>query len=177
VVADLDNLDLVTQKRSEALFLLKMKEAKRLPQTAIDAIVEEWESLFSHSIQQLLARVRSKMAAAGISITDIDGLQIVFDKIPQPFDGLQTRYMQEKYFRESLGLVIRFLYKMYMPITQKHKHTHPPSTFYIVLISFPFTIHRSLLRLKLAMNTIRLFKLVPNGTSFRFKILISMSHS
>jgi len=29
-----------------------------------------------------------------------------FQGVPNPFDGLQTRHMQEKYYHESLGLVV-----------------------------------------------------------------------
>ena len=125
--ADLDTLlgtDAATQKRSSALFLLKLKESRRLTQAAIDDIVQEWDGLFNHSVQRLLAGVRAKMAAAGIDYRDIDGLQEIFQEVPHPFEGLQTRHLQEKYYREFLGLVVSlaicciwasftFLFKMY----------------------------------------------------------------
>ena len=46
------------QQRSSALFLLKLKEHRRISQAAIDDIVEDWDVLFSHSIQRLHATVR-----------------------------------------------------------------------------------------------------------------------
>ena len=57
VQADVDLLlgsDKVAQQRSSALFLLKLK----LSQVAIDDIVQEWNGLFSHTLQRLHAEVR-----------------------------------------------------------------------------------------------------------------------
>ena len=49
IKADLDLLlgsDKVAQKRSAGLFLLKLKECRRLSHVAIDDIVQEWNGLF-----------------------------------------------------------------------------------------------------------------------------------
>lgn len=51
------------------------------------------------------ARVKAKLATAGIDVDGIEGLQ-VFQDVPNPFDGFQARHMQEKYYRESLRLVV-----------------------------------------------------------------------
>ena len=34
----------------------------------------------------------------------------MFQDFPSPFEGLETQHLQEKYFRESLGLVVRMLW-------------------------------------------------------------------
>ena len=109
VEADLDLLlgnDKDTQQRASALFLLKLKEHRRISQVALDDIVEEWGDLFSHTVKRLSARVREKLSSTGIDVEDIDGLDRVFEDIPHPFEGLKTRFLQEKYYRESLGLVV-----------------------------------------------------------------------
>ena len=94
------------QQRASALFLLKLKEHRRISQVALDDIVEEWGDLFSHTVKRLSARVHEKLSSTGIDVEDIDGLDQVFEDIPHPFEGLKTRFLQEKYFRESLGLVV-----------------------------------------------------------------------
>ena len=107
--ADLDELlgtNKAAQQHASALFLLKLKESKRLSQVAIDDIVHEWEGLFSHSVQQLHARIRAKLASIGIDVNDIEGLNEVFRDVPNPFEGLETRHKQEKFYREKLGLVV-----------------------------------------------------------------------
>ncbi len=109
VEADLNHLlgtSKDVQKRSAALFLLRMKESKRLSQAAIDEIVSEWDTLFSHTVHTLTATVRSKLATAGIDYQEIEGLPETFVNITSPFEGLETRFKQEKYYRDFLGLVV-----------------------------------------------------------------------
>ncbi len=103
VRADFYGTDAVTQKRSAALFLLKMKKSKRLSQVAIDDIVHEWNGIFDHTVQRLLAGVRAKMAASGVDFRGIEGLPEIFENVPHPFHGLQTRHMQETHAGEVLS--------------------------------------------------------------------------
>ena len=61
VQADLDlllGIDKNVQQRSAALFLLKLKEHRRISQVAIDDMIQEWDGLFSSSMQHLHARIR-----------------------------------------------------------------------------------------------------------------------
>lgn len=87
-----------------ALFLLKMKEKKFLTQSAIDVLVEETGSIFDRTFR---AGIRDKVAAAGV---DPETLQLdhVFDElhVTNPSDGLKTKHHQEKYFGESLQLIV-----------------------------------------------------------------------
>jgi hypothetical protein len=93
------------QKRASALFLLKLKESKQVSQVVVDEIVGEWDTLFSHTTLRIQAGVRASLAAAGINSSTLPGLNEVFDNIPKPFDGLETRF-KEKYYRDSLFLVV-----------------------------------------------------------------------
>ena len=54
---DLLGSDKVAQQWSSALFLIKLKEFRRLSQVAIDDIIQEWNGLFSHTLQHLHAEV------------------------------------------------------------------------------------------------------------------------
>lgn len=99
-------IDKDIQQRSSALFFLKLREQRRITQAAIDDIVEDWDALFSYSVQQPHARVRERLASTSIEISSIDGLQEVFEDVPRPFDGLETMHKQEKFYTESLGLVV-----------------------------------------------------------------------
>lgn len=89
--------DEAVQQRASALFLLKLKESKRLLQVTIDDIVHEWDSVFYHTVQQLQAGIRAKLAATGIAIDDIEGLTEVLHEVPNPFEGLESHHKQEKY--------------------------------------------------------------------------------
>ena len=53
------------------------------------------------------SRIREVLSSGGIDLNSIDGLNEVFVDVPNPFMGLETRYLQEKYYLEELGLVVR----------------------------------------------------------------------
>ena len=54
------------------------------------------------------SRIREVLSSGGIDLNSIDGLNEVFEDVPNPFVGLETRYLQEKYYLEELGLVVSF---------------------------------------------------------------------
>ena len=85
--------DKVAQQRSSALFLLKLKEFRRLSQAAIDDIIQEWNGLFSHTLQRLHAEVWRTLAENGIDVSSIAGLPEIFQSAPSPFLGLETCHM------------------------------------------------------------------------------------
>ena len=103
---DLEHLlgiDATLQKKNSALFLMKLKETRQLSQVAIDDVVEGSRTVFLHTIQRLHSGTRAKLAALGLDDTLLDS---VFTDIPDPFEGLETRHMQEKCFKEDFGLVV-----------------------------------------------------------------------
>ena len=95
--------------RQSALYLLKMKEKKFLSQVAINEIVEETSSIVARTLNMYSAGIRDKLAHAGVDVSTID-LNSVFSDIPEPFDGLKSRHYQEKYFKETMGLIVSFCY-------------------------------------------------------------------
>lgn len=93
-------------RRSSALFLLKLKEQRHLSQVAIDEVVEGSRSLFCGVRDRIQAGVMAKLAESGINLDSINGLDDVFTEVTDPFDGIETCYRQEKYYREDLGLIV-----------------------------------------------------------------------
>lgn len=98
--------DLQTRCHSSALFLLKLKEHRRLTQAAIDDIVEGCTSLFQQTVETVKAGVRSHLAEHGVDSDIVSGLNDVFSKLVDPFTSIETKYKQEKYYKENLGLVV-----------------------------------------------------------------------
>ena len=49
--------------------------------------------------------MKAKLAESGVDPASISGLDGVFEEI-DPFDGLRTFHLQEKYFHEKLGLIV-----------------------------------------------------------------------
>ena len=105
IQADIDYLlgDCTQQQRSSALFLLKLKEERRLTQVAIDDIVTGIESVLEKCTIRTKAGVRAKLASSGIDPNDLDD---VFSDMVKPFAGLETEFKQESYFKDFLGLLV-----------------------------------------------------------------------
>ena len=93
-------------RRSSALFLLKLKEQRRISQIAIDEIVSGSRGLFVQSMERVQASVRAKLAETGIDPDSIVGLDLAITNVIDPFDGIETCYLQEKYYRDHLNLIV-----------------------------------------------------------------------
>ncbi len=66
--ADAENV-----KRASAVFLLKMKEQRRVSQVAIDDIVENSRSIFNQTLQRVEVAVKAKVAESGYDPDSING--------------------------------------------------------------------------------------------------------
>ena len=107
---DLDHLlgtDKKTQQRTSALFVLKLKETRRLSQAAIDDVLEGYQGVFNLTIQRMRCGVNASLADAGIDPVDVPRLRNVFTDMVNPFEGLETYDKQESYFRDKLDLLVR----------------------------------------------------------------------
>ena len=98
----LTGTDIDRMQRSNALFLLKLKEKRRISQVAIDDVVAGSRNLISQTITHVQAGVKDKLAEAGIDPESIKGLNNIFESV-DPFENLGTSYLQE---HEELGLVV-----------------------------------------------------------------------
>lgn len=104
--ADVSHLlgrDTLQQKRESALFLMRMKEVRRLSQTSLDDIVIGCRSLFDLTVKRMRAGVRQKLAQVGgdLHITDE-----MFDEMQDPFTGLESEYLQAKYITKEFHVVV-----------------------------------------------------------------------
>ena len=107
--ADIDRLtgrDVVDQKRSSALFLLKLKEIHRVPQVAVDSVVSGSQEIFQQTVQRLKAGVQFKLAAAGVDEEVAGDVASVFDELSDPFAGLESQYKQNLYFTQEFQIPV-----------------------------------------------------------------------
>jgi hypothetical protein len=93
-------------QRSSTLYLLKVTEKHKISQRAVDDIVYHSRSLVDDVITQIKVGIHSKLASAGVNYEDIPNLEDVFTQLSDPFDGIETCYKKEKYYKESLGLIV-----------------------------------------------------------------------
>lgn len=93
-------------QHSSALFLLKLKEHRRISQVAINDIVEGTRAMVRLSAERMQAAVRANLASNGIDPDTVDGLGRALNEVADPFEGIQTCHLQEQYYHDQLGLVV-----------------------------------------------------------------------
>ena len=110
---DYDNLESMTaskfeDKKQMALLLLKIKEVRKVSQSALDGIIEDISLILQQTIGRLKASVNSCLQSHGMSVSVFDGLSNVFNdpSILNPFDQLESKFLQEKFYREHLDLLV-----------------------------------------------------------------------
>lgn len=94
------------QQKEAAKFLLKLKEVCSVTDRTIGEVIDGCQGLISHSLSVVKASVRDVLGNAGINFSDVEGLDEAFRNVPGVFQGLETTYKQEKYFRENFNLVV-----------------------------------------------------------------------
>ena len=92
-----------------ALFVLKTKEIRKVSQSALDGLINDFTLILQQSICSLKADVNRCLSANGVSISMFDGLDEVFEDSSKlnPFNQLESKFLQEKFFREHLDLLVR----------------------------------------------------------------------
>lgn len=91
------NSHLLAQK-STALLLLTLKERHRLTQTAVNFSVGQIKQMFLHVLDDVKASVKGRLGNSEVDIAEC------FDV--DPFRGLDTEYLQTKFYREHFNLVV-----------------------------------------------------------------------
>ena len=86
-------------KLNAAKFLLKTKEECKLTQASLDAIVSGVKGLWSQAIDELKDKMQEVLPET-CNIFDYSIFTV------SPFDGLETQYFQEKFYRENFGYIV-----------------------------------------------------------------------
>lgn len=87
-----------------ATFILGIKEKHNLSQAAVDTMLSSTTSLVNGLLHDVLAGLREELPEGGKEVLDKKMQEGSFDL--QPFNGLETAYLQNKYFREYFKLVV-----------------------------------------------------------------------
>ena len=112
-IEELCTQDALQNEKAAALFLLTLKEKHHLSQEGINFTVEQVGMIISSVIQKVKESVEQKlMMQSGDDITTvIADLNAMID-IQQPFSSLQTRYMQEKFYKMHFNLVVSLIMRL-----------------------------------------------------------------
>ena len=96
------------EKRAEAMYVLKLKEKYKLAQTTVNDILDDTGEFTARVVAQLRHHLTAELSKEGFFCEESLGFAKAFQNpdLLKPFNGLHTQYLQEKYFRENLGLVV-----------------------------------------------------------------------
>ena len=92
-----------------AQFILKTRDGRRLTQTATNGILQDTRIILERTVDMLQEKVMQKLKAVNtISSEDVSEIQSVFTSpsVRNPFDGLESLYLQEKFFQENFNYVV-----------------------------------------------------------------------
>ena len=91
-----------------ALFLLKAREVRKVSQTALDGLLADFTIIIQETSQQLKTDVNACLEMNGMNLSLFQGLEEVFHDPcrTEPFKHLDTRFLQEKFFRDHLQLLV-----------------------------------------------------------------------
>ena len=97
-------------KRNAALFLLKTKEKGRVSQATLDELVFDLTSFVQVRLDEVHQEVKSVISQSDVPVSDVATAVIErsFNKkgISRPFAGLESSYLQRKYFKEELKMLV-----------------------------------------------------------------------
>ena len=98
--------DSVHPQLEAAKFLLKLKEVRHVSERTIGDVITGCKFLLGDSLSVVKASVKDSLQQAGIDMASVDGLESIFANAPNPFSGLETSYLREKYFKDQFGLLV-----------------------------------------------------------------------
>ena len=105
-VHQLLGIDSLEQRRKSSLFLFQLKEERCVLQAAINDVVKGCKSVFEHTLCRVKAGVKHKLSQSGIDPSDVEGLEDIFSEVIDPFDGLETAYLQDKFISGNLSYIV-----------------------------------------------------------------------
>ena len=106
---DVDHLlqnDLFEQRKKSSLYLLQIKEERMISQAAINDVVKGCQEVFEHTVGRIKAGVKHKLSCSGRDPMEISGLDELFESVTDPFSGLETSYLQDKFVLEEVGCIV-----------------------------------------------------------------------
>ena len=92
------------------MFLLQLKERFKLTQGAVQNLIHGVTALHKERAIAQYTKVCQVLSSAGIDLTSVPGLDNLFGEdgvYRRPFLGLETKYLQEKYYKTHFHIAVR----------------------------------------------------------------------
>lgn len=105
ILASIKKIDI---KSHAAQFILKTRDGGHLTQTNADRIVQDAKMMVQSTIDslrvQLVEKIKEYTSLPDENVEEI--AQVFHEDSLNPFDGLETLYLQERYFEEHFNYVV-----------------------------------------------------------------------
>ena len=89
-----------------AKFLLQLREGRQISQVAVSDVIDGCKALCKKTADKMKNTFQLSLAAADIALEDVPGMTDIFAQDPDPFRGVETNYLYEKFCIEHLGCVV-----------------------------------------------------------------------
>lgn len=91
--------------KQRALFVLKTKEVHKVSQTALNGLLGDVTLLFQRHMDIFTKEIKVLLDSSNYPelLSFLQKQQMI-----DPFEGLHSKFLQEKFFHNHLGLVVRF---------------------------------------------------------------------
>ena len=92
------------QREQAAEFLLKLREVCNVSNRAVVVIMDAFRNLLASSVATITSSIEESLANSGIDIST--DLQEIMNHSPNPFDGLETIYLQDAFFKKNFPVPV-----------------------------------------------------------------------
>lgn len=106
---------MIADKKASALFLLKAKEVNKISQSSLNAIIQDFTTLLDQRVDSLKVEVSRVLRQRETEESICAEILSLFgdSRLQNPFDGLDTEFLQQKFYTETLGLVVSYNIQYY----------------------------------------------------------------
>ena len=87
-----------------AVFLLRLSEEKHVPQVAIDDIVRTCRKICQQTTTLALQKVSDTLQKKGITASE--EITVSLTSVPDPFKGIDSAYLLDKFCRDNFNFVV-----------------------------------------------------------------------
>ena len=108
-VADQANTTELSQqerRHSAAMFLLNLKEGHQVSQVAVKDVIAGCRLLFGEMMNDFSTNILDILRNNGVIVDTMPGLTMMLGTTPDPFVGIDTDYLYEKFCRDHLGYLV-----------------------------------------------------------------------
>ena len=90
-----------------AKYILKLRDGKGLTQVVTDTILGDIQTLINYTTESLEKKVMSSLVDTNkLSSTELAQIQSLFSSSEEMFEGINTEYKQETFFKENFSYVV-----------------------------------------------------------------------